>query len=385
MTHYDVIIVGAGIVGASIARALTLSTKANVAVIERDIPSSGSSGRAAGIVTVQLWNVLDMKLVRRSIDIFHAVERESNSMLRFIRTGLVTTATKPDDAAVLKNWQARLKELGIRSELLSADELASRFPNLKFAKNDYGLFVPSDGFVNPSDYVTATLARCQDHGTEVLTGTSVDSLLEENGQVTGVRTSRGALSASKVVLACGAWIRRLLNSVGLDVPVKPYRTQLVNLKTIEGTDFPALHDIDSDFYLRPERDRTMVAGDGTRLAEVDPVSFNQSLDSEFLAEISRHISDRVRGGEHAKMTSGWAGICSSTPDRRPLVGRYHLEGLLLACGMQGYGVMRAPAIGEGVASLINHKEYSIDLSDFRAQRFTKFHDFQIREGFTLHE
>lgn len=385
MSECEVIVVGAGIVGASIAHALTRAGINKVAVIERDSPSSGSSARAAGIVTVQLWNQTDMRLVKRSIEIFEEIERGSSMPFKFNRTGMITLATRPEDIEILREWNRWLKAIGVSSTLLSHQQLVERFHDARFQDHQTGLFVENDGFLNPTEYVSAVLSTAQELGVEVKTQTNVTSLLTKGNEVVGVQTSKGAISCDAVILASGAWTRALMKTAGLDVPLRPYRTQLVTLKFGHDLKLPAVHDVDLGFYFRPETKRIVVAGDGTDLHEVDPFHFNQSADSNFLSEISAHLSNRIQGGAEAQLTSSWAGICCSTPDRRPLVGQYHKKGLLLACGMQGYGVMRGPALGEAVVSTLLDRKFMIDVHDFRAERYMGYYDFPIREGFTLQE
>ncbi len=153
--------------------------------------------------------------------------------------------------------------------------------------------------------------------------------------------------------------------------------------------FPSVHDIDLDVYARPEANGRILAGDGTRLVEVDPETFQTGPDEEFVSHLAETFERRLPGWADAELVRAWAGVCTSTPDRRPLVGPVSgAEGLFVLAGFNGFGVMRAGGIAQRLSELLSAGGTSpreLDrLRPVLPERFAGVPtDFVPRSGFTL--
>lgn len=381
---FDTVIVGGGIIGVSIAHSLVERQHSSVAIIERDTLSSGSTGLAAGIVTHQLWNELDITLVRNSVRKFREIMKISGSSFRFQRTGLLTVVSDEPDARSLREKAHILSGMGVKAELMEPSVISHRFPALETSNISLGLYCPDDGYVNPTDYTSVIARHAERSGAQIMTRNEVTGIDVRDGRIEGVETTAGTIKTRRLVNAAGVWSRRVAQKACLDVPLKAYRTQLAIVKLTKRANLPSYHDVAKDYYLRPESEASVVVGNGTSLHESDPESFDRAADMNFKEAVARNLSSRLRDLSDAAIASSWAGLCDATPDRLPLMGEYGgVEGFYLACGFQGLGVMRAPAIGDSVASILLGEKPPIDISPYRADRFHGFVEFNIRPGFTL--
>ncbi len=384
MMKIPVAIIGGGAIAVSIAKSLAERGVKGVSILERDLLSSGATGLAAGIVSPQLWNPVDFQLVKQSILIFKQLANRFPESFTFQSTGVLTIVESTQDRTILERLHAELSRLGIRSELFPANAIAESFPGIRIGASAFGLFGPDDGCINPTDFTRLTAKDASEHGVRILTGQDVRRILTRNGLVASFETEEGIFDVDSVIVAAGAWSGGILRSASVDLPLKPYRTQLMTVKLRKPIKMPALHDIQQDFYIRPQTDTMLLVGDGTEQTESNPNNFRRDPSPDFIHDMAKKLSYRILGASDSQFVGGWAGVCTSTPDRLPLVGRIRkVEGLFCACGLQGYGVMRAPAIGEAFASIFCGEKPVIDISSFDPNRFGDARDFTLRPGYTL--
>lgn len=376
----DVAVVGAGIAGASVAA--FLAAHRSVALLDRAHPGHGATGRSAGFLASQPWNEADLALTEASRDICAEVGPDGPAGHR--RAGFLRVTTSRDDVPTLKARASRLRKAGIRARYISARRLGRRFPWMGTAEVAGGLHTPEDGYVDPYDVTSGLVARAKAAGCLLLPNRRVRTVGVRNGRVTGVETLEGAVEASTVVLATGAWTNPLLDPLGVPLALKAYRVQALVTAPIPGLGpLPLLHEIPEGYYLRPEGEGLLV-GDGTEYDEADPEAYNPEADFSLYADLASWLSQRVPGAAVASVLRGWAGLCQATPDRLPLVGPVEgVEGLHVLAGFNGLGIMRAPALGRALAAVLAGRDPPVDLTPYWPLRHDASEDFPIREGFTL--
>lgn len=379
--RFETIVVGGGILGVSVACWLATLGAKKVALFEARHLAYGATGRSAGIVTCQLWNPLDVQLVKLSCEEF---ERGTGSEPALKRIGLVTVAVGAKSESRLERLRTRVANAGIAARLITAREIRDLIPGSHVNEAVMGCHETFSGYVNPAEFVNARGWRAHRLGVQMFGLEPAQRILVDGGKVIGLATTRDTYEAEVVVVASGAWGRRLLLTAGVDVPCKPYRTQAVVLKAPWSLQTPMLHDTPLDFYLRPEGEDLVLFGDGTELRETNPDLVSDSATWEFQAEVAEKFTARFPGLKDAQISSGWSGVCTATPDRLPLIGEIQAAGgLYCALGMQGLGVMRGPAIARVLAHLVLGKKPPLDLSRYDVNRFRGYVDFQVRPGFTL--
>ena len=374
-----VAVVGAGALGVTAAHDLA-SRDADVTLYERDEVASGASARAAGIAYDAFAEDVDATVAERALERFRALDAKGD--IDFTEHPYVWYARAGDDrrADAVRKSVKRMRASGRNVELLDGDALGDRFPALASVEVVVGAVARDAGYLDPATYVRAMAERAEAAGAAVETGTSVS--LADDG--TAVETPTGCESFDAVLVAAGAHTKRLLAGVDLPIPMKPYRVQALVTDPVDGADaVPTYYDATESRYVRP-RDGGLLVGDGTQEREFDPDDYDADADPAF-ERASLDWLDETLGGETAESgldcRHSWAGLCTATPDRDPLLGRVR-PGLYVGTGWHGHGFMRAPALGERVADQILGGD---GVDPFDPTRFEGDESFEIVEGMTVEE
>ncbi|MDI3270520.1 MAG: FAD-binding oxidoreductase [Bacillota bacterium] len=378
---YDVIVVGAGAVGMSAARSLLAQGVERIAVVEREGPAAGSTSRAAGIVSVLTWDEHDALLVKRSAEIYRDLAARFPGRFRYHGDGMVTVANRAATVEAMEPRIAALREVGLEVQELSCAQAQERWSDLVVEDAQAIWYTPGDGQVYGYDYVQVVLDEMQGQ-VDFYFHHPLQEILQEGDRVVGVLAGDVTLSAPRVLLATGVWTRKVLGPMGMEIPIKPYRTQISVWTADSPVRLPILHDLDLGFYWVPDGQK-IIFGDGTEHVESDPYDWKDFNDEEFILAAGERLAKRFVHGQEVRLQGGWAGLCDATPDRHPLLGAYGPEGLFLAVGFNGFGIMRAPAVGEEAARLVLGKESFLPMEKYGAVRFPSWVDFPITEGFNV--
>ncbi len=238
--------------------------------------------------------------------------------------------------------------------------------------------------MTPSTMTQLLLDEAREAGAEICLGAPFRSM-RRAGAAWEVETAERTIRARHGIVAAGAWTKALLDRLGFPLPMAPYRTQAALLRSSPRTDLgPSVHDIDLDVYARPEGPGRLLVGDGTELVEVDPHRASTGTEPEFLSEVGAALERRMPRWADAELLRAWSGVCTATPDRRPLVGPVPgAEGLFTVTGLNGFGVMRAGGIAHRFAEALATGDLS-GIAPALPGRFEGRHGpFPIRPGFTL--
>ncbi len=377
---YELIIIGGGVWGTSAALRATQRGVSSVLLVEANHGvAQESSAKAGGIVTDLVWNAEDVDWVQRSRTLFAQARTFSRDPSILQRYGMLTLAT-PERTELLQRRANALVDREIPAALWDYRQIVSAYPDLDRVPRDViGLWMPNDCHVNPTAYSEAVLHQARDRGLQVLLGARVTALREEVDGVTVFAGTEG-LHARRVLITAGTWTRKLVQTCGVDIPLAPYRVQLSSLSFPDGYHLPIVWELRTDVYLVPDGPHNLLAGDGTRLIEHDPDDYETQGDDEFVSSIADRVVNLSSRGDRAGLRAAWAGLCGSTPDRRPLIGPV-TDRICIATGDQGFGIMRGPALGELAVDVVMGEEEVTQLNPLRYPPT----DFPIRPGFTLEE
>lgn len=380
-------IVGGGAWGLSAALALSEDGYTDIRLWEATGLGSGATGRAAGLVSTHLRLEPDIRHVletRRRLAELRAwgeAEGEPSAAHCFHAVGGLTVMPHADGDK-LDRLAVRIRHCGGTVERWTSRDLERAPWPLQSTNHLTGLFTPEDGCVEAGDLVALLSARLRHLGVRLETDRAARLRLRE-GRVDGVEVAGRAEPCDAVLLAAGAWSKRLAADVGLALPLKAYRTQLAQLEFPHRPDLPILHDTESRVYARPDGPTRVLAGDGTEFVERAPDAFNQGVDATFVEKIAKAASRRWRGGAAAGFRTGWAGLCVATPDRNPLIGAVPgAKGLFLMAGDNGFGVMRCLSLGRVAAARMAGRMVP-GAEAYDPRRVSTGLDFEIREGFEL--
>jgi sarcosine oxidase, subunit beta len=385
----DVLILGAGIAGCALAYHLAKRSVGRVVVFDPQTPGAGATGRAAGIVTEQLWDPWDVEVVRES-KAEYADFAARGDPSAFAVNGFARWTKNRAALPVLETAVERLRSWSVPVSVLDLSTLAEKVPWGRFDDVLGAIWSPDDAVVTPSTMGELYAEAARKAGVEFLLGSALDRFARDGNHWKLVSGGRTTLSR-RAVVAAGAWSKRLLASAGHPLPLAPYRTQAAVLRptSSETRLFPSVHDIDLDVYVRPEANGRILAGDGTELVEVDPDRFPLGGDERFVANLAESFGSRFPGWADAELVRAWAGVCVATPDRRALVGPVpDASDLFAITGFNGFGVMRAGGAAARLAAVIAAGEGSeSELEKIRSVLPARFKGpveaFPIRPGFTL--
>lgn len=371
----DVVIIGAGIVGSSIAFHLTERGCNNVLVIERESRQGlGSTGKSMGGVRAQFSTDVNVRMSLYSIPFFARFEEATGHPPGYKPHGYLFMATNEWHMQYLQKNVARQKVLGLKNvELISADDIRNILPQLRSDDIVGGSFCPTDGFVDPESVMNGFMARAIDRGAELWRGTQVTGIYADHGIVSGVLTSKGGVSAPVIVNAAGPWAASVARMAGVDLPVQPSRRMLVPTEPFPGLPekLPMMIDMDTGWHFRQE-------GLGILMAWAHPneqPGFRTEFDPSFIEQVLTHAASRVPDFANLAVNPKrcWAGLYAMSPDHHAILGpAAELRGFYFANGFSGHGVMHSPATGRILADLILDGESRIiDARDLNLQRFAE--------------
>ncbi len=381
MQTAEVVIIGGGIVGSSIAYHLTAAGCKDVLVIERETAQGkGSTGKSMGGVRAQFSTPVNIQMSLYSIPFYASFDERLGYPADYRPQGYLFCATNEKHLAYLgTNYQTQVA-MGLKDvRLISGDEIRDMFPQLRGDDIVGGSFCSSDGFVDPYSVMIGFMTWAADHGTRLWKNTQVTGIDRDAQGIFSVQTSRGPVSTGKVVNAAGAWSKSIAAMAGVDLPVEPLRRMLVPTEPFDQFPHsaPMIIDMSNGFHFRPE-------ALGFLLAWNDPEEtpgYKMDFDPAFIEKILIRAADRVPVFENLAVNPkrAWAGLYEMTPDHHPILGEAPgVPGFFLANGFSGHGVMHAPATGKILFDLIlTGKTDLIDASLLGLSRFA--------EGRMIHE
>src|ERR1700678_2330140 len=378
----DVVLIGGGIVGSSIAYHLVAAGCKNMLVIEREsAQGKGSTGKSMGGVRAQFSTPVNIRMSLYSIPFYASFDDRLGYPCDYRPQGYLFCATNENQLAYLRANYEKQIDMGLKNvRLVAGGEIRSLFPQLRGDDIVGGSFCATDGFVDPYSAMIGFMTWASGHG----------ATLWKNARVTGitgniddrsfeVATTRDAVSTRTVVNCAGAWAGPIAKMVGIDLPVEPLRRMLVPTEPFDQFPHtaPMIVDMSTGFHFRPE-------SRGFLLAWNDPEEtpgYKTDFEPSFIEKILTRAADRVPVFENVAVNPkrAWAGLYEMTPDHHPILGESpEVAGFFFANGFSGHGVMHAPATGKILCDLILAGQ--TDLIDGALLNFSRF-----TEGRTIHE
>ena len=366
----DVVIIGGGVIGVSIAYHLAMKRVGRIILLEKGQLGEGSTSRCVGGIRTQFSTEINIFFSLESIKTFERFEEEFGINPEFKRIGYLFLATTELEMGVFKENIKLQRKLGIPVELLNPNEIKARWPYLRVDDILGGTFCPWDGYAGPNEVLSGFVSGAKKAGVGIYEGTEVLGILLSKGKVNGVKTKREEISTPIVVNAGGPFASVIGEMAGVKIPVKPLRRQIFITAPFHLTNqtIPLTIDFHRGWYFRREVDGLLLSGP----LDSEP-SFNLGIDYEAMAETSENAIYRVPALERAHIARGWAGLYEISPDHHAILGKVpEVEGFILANGFSGHGFQHSPAVGKVIAELIvEGKPTTIDISPLSIERFEK--------------
>ena len=371
----DVVIIGGGIVGSSVAFHLAEAGCTNILIIEREPQQGmGSTAKSMGGVRAQFATPINIRMSLYSIDLFSKFEAVTGHTAGYRAHGYLFVATTEKHLDYLRTNLRQQQACGLtNAQMVTRDDISKTVPQLIADDVLGGSFCPTDGFVDPYSVMTGFTKRARELGARVWLETNVTGIDVDHGKVNGVNTSRGYVSTRSVVSAAGPWAAAVGRLAGVEIPVEPLRRQIVKTEPFPqlSSQLPMVIDMSTGFHFRPE-------GSTFLLAWPDPeqtYGFRTDFDYGFIEKILTRAVSRVPVFADVEVNPRrcWAGMYEMTPDHHAIIGKAPgVEGMFLANGFSGHGVMHSPATGKIISELIIEGTPGfVDASMLRAERFAE--------------
>jgi sarcosine oxidase subunit beta len=321
MQTTEVVIIGGGIVGSSIAYHLTAAGCKDVLVVEREsAQGKGSTGKSMGGVRAQFSTPVNIQMSLYSIPFYAAFEEKLGYPSGYRAQGYLFCATTEKHLVYLRANYEKQIAMGLKEvRLITAAEIRSLFPQLHGDDIVGGSFCPTDGFVDPYSAMIGLMTWDTDHGAQLWKNTVVTDIRQDPKGVVAIETSKGAVGTRVVVNCAGPWAAAVAKMVGVDLPVQPMRRMLVPTEPFDQFPHsaPMIIDMSNGFHFRPE-------GLGFLLAWNDPEEtpgYKTDFEPAFIEKILTRAADRVPVFENLAVNPkrAWAGLYEMTPDHHPIL------------------------------------------------------------------
>ncbi len=384
---YDAIIIGGGIMGCSTA--LQLSQRGlKVVVLEKDTIGAGPTGKSSAIIRQHYSNELTARMALHSLRVFQNFDDAVGGESGFTEAGFAVLVSAEDRAGLEANI-ALQRKVGIKTGLISPQELSERVPGLKTGDLFAAAYESESGYADPYLTVNAYAAAARRHGAQIFQDTEVTAVSLEKGVVT-VETATDAFNAPLVLNSAGAWGARVAKMAGVEVPINSCRVQVAFFRRPAGYEAP--HPVIGDFihatYFRSETGGLTLSGlidPAEADAIVNPDNYNEDLDTDFVLEIGERLLRRYPPLEQSRSTGGYASLYAITPDWHPIVDELLPgSGFYIASGFSGHGFKLGPAMGVMIADLLTGvSQPQFDPAMFRLSRYAEGNPVQGQYEYSI--
>ena len=372
----EVVIVGGGCMGASVAYHLARLGVTDVVLLEREkMLGTGSTGRNAGGVRHQFSNASNIKLSIESIGLLERFEEEVGLPIDVHQDGYLFLLSTPASVDTFKQNVVLQRSLGVDVQWLDAREAAALAPGLNADGVLAATFCQRDGIADPNGVTMGFAKTAQSLGMTIERDVEVTGIKTTAGRVSAVETSRGTIETRVIVNAAGPHARQIGWMAGADVPVDPIRRHIFiaagpGSAKLEGV--PSSHimviDFDTTFYFHREG-AGLLFGMGERH---ETPTFDTTVQWDFLPQVIDVAVTRLPALADASISHAWAGLYEMSPDGNPLLGAAdEVEGLYLINGFSGHGFQHSPAAGRILADVIAGRDPQFDLTPFAPGRFAQ--------------
>ncbi|WP_433602400.1 NAD(P)/FAD-dependent oxidoreductase [Nocardia sp. CA-135953] len=373
----EFLIIGGGLEGLAIAWSLAERGATDVLVLERNTLCSGMTGKSSGVVRCHYGAPSLAAMSWWSVPFFENAREILSDDLGFQQCGYVV-GVAANNVSPLKANVAMQQGLGIEVDLIGPDEMTELWPGLRV--DDFAAFAYEPRGGRGEAYLTGMAfgAAARKRGVRIRQQTSVVTLCADSGRVIGAKLTDGTeIHAGTVVLAAGPWVPELAATVGVEVPVRAQRAQLVLVDQGEPVpSVPVLSDLASLQYLCREPNGELLAGNSDHAAPeyIDPDDFVNRADDSTVEKVIGRLDHRLPHMPDPRITGSYVGAYDVTPDYNPIIGPAPIPGLFLATGFSGHGFKISPAVGHLTADLLltgGTELPNVDPADFRYERFAE--------------
>ena len=378
----NVVVVGGGVIGCSIAYHLAKLGWSDVVLLERQQLTSGTTWHAAGLIGQLRPSINMTKLARYTSELYHGLEAETAQATGYRQCGSISLATNNERFEELKRSASMARVFELPVNVLSPGEIAERYPLITTEDIVGGIHIPSDGYANAVDITQALAKGARNHGARIFQDTKVTDIHHDNSKVTGVGTREGDIDAKYVVICGGMWSRDLAASIGVTVPLHACEHYYVLFESVAGLDpeLPVLRDYDACSYYKYDAGKLLVGafepdarpwGSG---GIPEDFCFDEIAGNfEHFEPVLEDAMARMPALQDAGIQKFFCGPESFTPDVRYHLGQApELKNCFVAAGLNSIGLQSAGGIGKVMAEWIRDGQPPVDLWEVDLRRNMPF-------------
>jgi sarcosine oxidase subunit beta len=370
----DVVIVGGGVTGVSIAFSLAARGVRDILVLERRFLASGGTGRSVGIVRQLYPTAETTQMVVRSLRVFQQFGDVTGGDAGYVACGCLI-GVAPAMRTTLQATVARQRALGVKAEILTPADVGRVEPRIDPAGLGAVLWEPESGYGDPTAVTLGYADAARRAGVTIEQGVEVSAIDRQGNRVIGVTTSAGdRVAAPAVVIASGLWSPAVARMAGVTLPIIVGRHPVFVVERDAGFGPPHVVylDLAGGAYVRPETGGLTLTGsltDDETQHPMDPEALGGDVGGDEAALTLERTARSVPRLAEGAFRRGWAGAFDITPDWMPILDRAPVDGLWVAAGMSGHGFKLSPAVGEMMAALMTGAEPPVSATPFRLDRF----------------
>ena len=373
----DVVVIGGGVNGTSIAMHLSRMGAGKVLLVEKGGLACGASGRSGAMVREHYLHPTLVKMAMEASEIFHNFEDAVGGDARFKETGRLLLFGTRDEAAARANMEMN-RALGVEIYGLSPSEVSETVPQVCTDGIAFGVYEPNSGYADPMATTYAYAQQARNRGADILTGCAVTGINTVGRRVVGVETEGGPIETGAVVAATGPWANQLAGPIGETLPITPIRVQMVHLRRPPSLESLTTNVIDyttGGYFRVNEGFNTLVGGEALEDMKevVNPDAFGLNADHGTIMRFWDRAKQRFPDFGAATPLGGYGSLYDMTSDGNPILDASGVvEGLYWAVGFSGHGFKLSPVVGRMVAELVLHGDSKVHpVRAFRASRFTE--------------
>ena len=378
MHTFDAIVVGAGVIGTSVAYHLARLGCRNVLVLDRTQIGAGTTSQSSGILRTHYSVIENVKLAQTSWKIFNDFANylgDEEASAGMVKCGYLIASPEGAKLEALRAALQAQRQQGIEVNFLDAQQANALLPIARFDDAALIGYEPEAGFADAYLVATSFARSARRHGVKIMEGVEVQRLLHTAGRVTGVETSVGTFHAPLVISTQNIWATDIERWTGIPTPVKPERHAVLALEGPEAYSFkmPVYKDLGSAgmLYCRSYGGNQMLVSEGISGETLQtPDNEQGDISMDYMVEVGTQVAERFPSYETAGVASSWTGVYDVTPDWNPVLGRLQaMEGLIVGYGFSGHGFKLSPAVGLLLAQSALGLPTEVDITPYALERF----------------
>lgn len=379
MSHYDFVVIGAGVIGASVAHHLAALGAKSVLMLERGTIGAGTTSQSSGLLRTHYSVTQNVELARSSWGAFNNFAEyvgDDEASCGLVKCGYMICAPDGDKIGPLRASLSAQQDMGIEVQLLDKAEARDRLPIAQFDDAALIGYEPEAGFADAYLVATSFARAARRQGVKIMEGVSVTGVVREGRRVIGVETTAGSFGCGTLISAQSIWTPEIAGWLGVDLPVKPERHTVLALQCDAAAysfKMPAFKDLGSAgmLYYRSYGGSQMLVSEGVVGETLSaPETEQGDISLDYVGEVGAQVAERFPAYETAGLASSWTGVYDVTPDWNPVLGSVgEIEGLVVGFGFSGHGFKLSPGVGKILAQHALGLKTDVSLAPYALSRF----------------